>query len=183
MENLSLKFLYRGRGYPLELTLEEAGLVTHCQVTTLHPLQHMVFESWPDAIHGKIIMESDILTEMWLGLDNSSQTLDIRISDREPLLTLATKSEHGSVTTIDRDDEKVKTIKMRIPNTACSNVYDMSLLRMSLRALMPSDKTSIQMSSNGTICIQFMLQLNESVKAFVEYNCTALVEDRDDDSD
>jgi hypothetical protein len=180
----SMKFYYKSHGYPLELTIGDKRFRTSCQITTLDPLEQLTFERWPDDILAKLSVDSEVLVGMWSGLDTSSELLNIRISDEDQaVLTLTTKSDYGkSRTTLARDDEAVRSVELRVTSTFVENNYYMCLLSKSLRALAPSQKTMIRMAANGTLCIQYVYALADNTRAYVEYNCAAVVDEDDEET-
>ncbi|KAI1294791.1 Cell cycle checkpoint protein RAD1 [Halotydeus destructor] len=173
---MGLKMVYRDEGWPLELTLEESGVVTKCHITCFNRVDTLSFQVWPEDVVCQIVMDSDLLAEIWSELDFSSETLKITFRNEPPLFVIGTKSEIGYITsTIGTESEKVKKFASTAEQRT-SFKYDMPLLRTCLQAMNHSEKISLRIGNNGTICIHYLIPLPEGNKAFVEFYCCARFE-------
>ncbi|GFW60230.1 cell cycle checkpoint protein RAD1 [Trichonephila clavipes] len=92
----TVKICYSGYGSPLILLLEENGVTTDCKLQTMEPEDILDFEFTPSKVINKIILQSEILKEVWSDLDMNSDVLEILMSPNDPYFQLTTK---GSLAT------------------------------------------------------------------------------------
>ncbi|KAG8184680.1 hypothetical protein JTE90_013073 [Oedothorax gibbosus] len=174
----TVKICYAGYGSPLVLILEENGVVTDCKLTTMEPEDILDFEFTPTKVVNKIIMQSEILKEVWSDLDMNSEVLEILMSPDEPYFQLTTK---GTLATthinFTKDSDMIESFEC---TTTTKNRYQISLIKPSLRALVQSSKVSFRVDDRGFLCMQFMIKVEGSQCCFVEYLCSPNIFDEDD---
>lgn len=78
-------------------SLEEAGVVTDCEIRTLKSDGVVNFDLSRDSVTNVVILRSEIIKEVWAELDTSSDTLEILISPDEPHFRLTTYGGAGTV--------------------------------------------------------------------------------------
>ncbi|CAL1271164.1 unnamed protein product [Larinioides sclopetarius] len=103
----TVKMCYSGYGSPLVLLLEENGVITDCKLQTMEPEDILDFEFTPSKVINKIIMQSEILKEVWSDLDMNSDVLEILMSPEEPYFQFTTK---GNLATTHVSDISYKAI-------------------------------------------------------------------------
>ncbi|GIY88527.1 cell cycle checkpoint protein RAD1 [Caerostris darwini] len=173
----TVKICYSGYGSPLVLLLEENGVITDCKLQTMEPDDILDFEFTPSKVINKIIMQSEILKEVWADLDMNSDVLEILMSPAEPYFQLTTK---GTLATthinFSKDSDMIESFEC---TSTLKNRYQISLIKPSLRALVQSTKVSIRTDDRGFLCMQYMIKMEGSQCCFVEYLCSPNIDDDD----
>eukprot|EP00911_Craspedida_sp_UC1_P001987 UC1_evm1s1531 len=85
-----------GYGCPLNLALEEEGVVTDCSVKTLEPENVAEINIRDYDIPSNIIMKSGWLVDVFADLDTSAEALHITVAPTHPFFRLATRGSGGS---------------------------------------------------------------------------------------
>ncbi|PRD32021.1 UNVERIFIED_CONTAM: Cell cycle checkpoint protein RAD1 [Trichonephila clavipes] len=166
----TVKICYSGYGSPLILLLEENGVTTDCKLQTMEPEDILDFEFTPSKVINKIILQSEILKEVWSDLDMNSDVLEILMSPNDPYFQLTTK---GSLATTHinfaKDSDMIESFEC---TDTTKHKYQISLIKPSLRALALSSKVSIRTDDRGFLCMQYMIKVEGSQCCFVEYLCS-----------
>ncbi|RWS13626.1 cell cycle checkpoint protein RAD1-like protein [Dinothrombium tinctorium] len=164
---VSLKFTYKGYGYPLEFSVEENDACTTCTIET-YPADDMpYFEISGDDVAAKVILESEFLLDVFVDFDFSSPFVRITCSKERKKIIFTTGSTSGIVhSTIEFDSPPV------LSHAVERNLgfhYNLMHLKNIIKALEKSKKTAIRLNSEGLLCIQCQIPIEENDKSFVEF--------------
>ncbi|UXI21024.1 abhydrolase domain-containing protein 16A-like [Sarcoptes scabiei] len=114
----------------------------------------------------KIILDVSVLIDFWKCADTTSSRLHLKILDSDPWFEMATDSNRGSFL------QRVSAHSVHVEHYECSvpleEHYEMSAMHFTLRPLLLSSKVSIAMDSNGLLCLQFVIRLDDSSGDFLE---------------
>lgn len=174
----TLRLTYKEYGSPLDLVLEENGVVTTCSLTTYEPDELAELELEMTPMPDKIIMRSEWLSDAMSELDShGGEVLSIRQSPNRPWFRLGVKGMLGSAQMDYPNDRSVlETFNCRAD---VKNSYKFSMIRTCLKAMSASEKVSIRTDEMGTLAIQFMISVGEGRHSFVEFKILALDEDEE----
>ena len=181
---MSLKLTMLAEGYPLELELTEADVITKCTIATKDARLPLSFGLEDDDVAAIFTMESDLLIDLWTDLDFSSETLTITVrkgesEDEANSFELKTTSDIGEITTcIHESSKKVVKLECSSQEPIAFN-YSLNLFKLSLRALMPSKRSLMRISKTGTVCVHYVINVGDSTPAFVEFFLCPQVEGED----
>ncbi|XP_064459202.1 cell cycle checkpoint protein RAD1-like [Ornithodoros turicata] len=166
----AMRMCYSGEGSPLVLFLEEAGVLTDCEIRTLEASDVMDFNLSKDNVINVIIFRSESLKEVWSELDTSSETVEILMSPDEPYFRLTTRGTAGTV-----QIEYTRTSDM-IDSFDCKKLlktaYKLMLLKHSFKAMNLSSRVALRTDCDGLLGLQFLIKTDEGVSTFVEFYCT-----------
>ncbi|KAI8513466.1 PREDICTED: cell cycle checkpoint protein RAD1-like [Branchiostoma belcheri] len=167
--NTALKMCYAGYGSPLQLLLEEGGVLTDCSIKTMEPDEMLDFGFSSANVENKVIMKSECLREAWSELDMTSEVLQILMSPDKPYFRLSTFGYAGSIhADYPKDSDMVESFQCEQTQT---NRYKLSLLKPSVKALSLSCKISIRTDHRGFLSLQYMVRNEDGQVSFVEYYC------------
>ncbi|XP_076034906.1 radiation insensitive 1 [Oratosquilla oratoria] len=165
----ALQMCYEGYGSPLVLVLEEAGVLTDCQIRTKEAEDTLDFAFCNTSVINKIIMRSECLKEVFAELDMSSEHIEILMSPDAPYFRLSTFGNHG-VNQVDIPKESDM-----VENFSCTQTtiyrYKLALIRPSVKPLIASQKVSVRTDERGFLCLQFMIKTEDNHICFVEFFC------------
>ncbi|GIY88460.1 cell cycle checkpoint protein RAD1 [Caerostris extrusa] len=177
--------IFGGKNNPGSITTVKI-CYSDCKLQTMEPDDILDFEFTPSKVINKIIMQSEILKEVWADLDMNSDVLEILMSPAEPYFQLTTK---GTLATthinFSKDSDMIEsfectsTLKIELLRYYFNFRYQISLIKPSLRALVQSTKVSIRTDDRGFLCMQYMIKMEGSQCCFVEYLCSPNVDDDD----
>lgn len=166
-----LKMVYPVHHSSLQLVVEDCGVSTECQISTIENTNMHIFEMKKEETVGKVVIDAELLRDLWCELDLTSQVIEITISPEEPYFRISTSSTLGQVNTdIHKDSEKISLFTCEETQ---NNQYKTSFLKSMIKALNQSSKTSIRVNDQGLICIQHMLNLDQFTGGFIEFFCLA----------
>ncbi|KAK7069646.1 ssDNA endodeoxyribonuclease [Halocaridina rubra] len=165
----TLKMYYNGFGTPLEILLEEGGVITDCKIRTQEADDTLEFNFCATAVINKVIMKAECLREIFSELDGSSEVLEILLSPDPPYFRLSTYGNYGTNhTDILKDSDMVESFNV---TRKTSQRYKLSLLKHSNKALNAAQKVSFRTDDRGFLCLQFMIKTEDSYICFVEFFC------------
>lgn len=146
----------------------DGSTATICREMTQEPGNMLLFEIAPSSTISKVIVQSDFLKEVWNDLDLTSDHMRLTLDENEGL-TFATKSQYGAIeSSIGSKSEMVSQFRCEGVQT---NSYPMAIVKCGLKALGQSSKTSLRTNRDGLLSIQYMLNMTEETKCFVEFFC------------
>ncbi|CAN8016072.1 unnamed protein product [Ixodes persulcatus] len=164
---VSTRLCYAGYGSPLVLFLEEAGVVTDCEIRTLESTGVINFDLSRDNVINVVIFRTEILKEVWAELDASSDVLEILISPDEPYFRLTTFGNAGTVQVdYSKNSEMMETFQCK---KLQKNSYKLPLIKQCSKALNLSSKVAMRTDQLGLICFQFLIRTEDGTATFVEY--------------
>ena len=164
---------------PLQLWLEESGVVVEIRAQTREPESMIDFEFAKGVIAAKVIMLSERLRDVLNDLDHGSEWVEVRVCPKTRTLHLSTSSTNGDMETEIPEVEGGVVAHFEAPNGEVRARYRMSLFRHALRPLGISEKMSLRIDGNDVLCLQFMVRVEEH-KSFLEYICLPEINDADD---
>jgi len=166
---VGLRMFYRGYGHPLELMLEESGVVTDCRLKTMESAELLNFDFNSTNICSKIIMNAECLKVAFSELDMTSDLLEILISPENPYFRLSTFGIAGSSTQDFPQDSDM--IEGFLCQKHASHRYRIALIKPCIRALSVADKVSVRIDIRGFLSLQFLVKNEDGQISFVEFYC------------
>jgi len=166
---VGLRMFYHGYGHPLELMLEESGVVTDCRLKTMEPSDILDFDFNSTNVCSKIIMKAECLKVAFSELDMTSDLLEILISPEDPYFRLSTFGIAGSSTQdFPQDSDMIEAFYCQ---NLASHRYRMALIKPCIRALSVADKVSVRVDFRGFLSLQFLIKNEDGQISFVEFYC------------
>jgi cell cycle checkpoint protein len=92
----SLKLSYDGYGHPLQLILEDNGIVTECSIVTQEADEVLDFDFTSSNVHSRLIIKSECLKEAFAEIDFTNNVLEMIMSPNEPNFKLITNGYIGT---------------------------------------------------------------------------------------
>lgn len=190
------RITYKGSGHPLVLLLEEAGVITSCELTTYEPdpPSRMGFDD--DRRVQKIIMKSEWLKDALLDVDSTSTKVSFltyppQSASTVPTFRLCTNSLMGtSEMQFPSDRDVLDTFQcnalkdnVKLPNNkpVLQWSYRSNHMLHTVRGLAASIKVSLRIDDQGLMSMQAMIPSGGDQYSFVEYLIAPLVEEDADD--
>ncbi|KAK2710646.1 cell cycle checkpoint protein RAD1-like [Artemia franciscana] len=161
---------YEQYGAPLCLSVEEPVVSTDCKIKTLEPDEPVDFHFDLSDSTGKMILKSEVLKEAFSELDSTADKIKIEILVDPPTLRLVTNGSCGrSQTDIQANTEYVEMFSYQEKVDAS---YHQDMLKLALKPLGISKRTSLRIDERGILCLQFMIQQENDKTGFVEFYCS-----------
>ena len=135
--------------------------------------------SFDDAHHNtnviaRIIMLTDYLKDVLQELDTKSDFVEFVVCPKEQIFSMST---YGSAVNfcveIPFDSEIVSHSEVK--EYICVR-YQLNLLRHALKPISMAEKVSIRIDARKLLSIQYMIQLNDETKSYMEFYCAPDVE-------
>ncbi|KAK7555281.1 Rad1/Rec1/Rad17 [Phyllosticta citricarpa] len=192
---------YHAPGSPLKIVLEEAGVMTTCDLTT-YELDQAEDEEIPFAREDlifKLIMRSSFLHDAITELSSTSpERLALRAKQSAPYFSLSASGSLGS-TVVDfgkpeatqasspRDgppglaqQEEALLETFQVAHRVVYS-YKFSLIKSAMRAMATADKVCIRGDRQGVLSFQFMIGTEGTKPSFVEFRFVPLFQDDDEE--
>ncbi|XP_042225587.1 cell cycle checkpoint protein RAD1-like isoform X2 [Homarus americanus] len=168
----SLKMCYGGYGSPLSLVLEEASVLTDCNIRTQEADDTLEFNFCNTSVVNKIVMRSECLRDIFSEFDYNCcgvPVLEILTSPDPPYFRLSTISNMStSDTDIPKDSDMIETFSC---TKTMRQRYKLALLRPSIKPLTIAQKVLLRTDERGILCLQFMVKMEDNHICFVEFFC------------
>ncbi|KAI9841434.1 MAG: ssDNA endodeoxyribonuclease [Sclerophora amabilis] len=174
---------YTGPGSPFCIILEEAGVVTTCELVTYEPELHNEIPLQRDKLAQKIIMRASWLHDAITELSSTSPIrLTITASPSAPFFALSASGPLGSATVeFSKDPQLLETFQ--VPKRV-TNAYKFSLVKGASRAMALASKVSVRGDEQGVLSLQFMIEVESGGVSFVDFRFAPLLpENGEDDED
>lgn len=167
----------------LMIEFEEMGSMTDCQINSLS--EEYGFTAFPalnsSTETSKMVLRSDVLSEVWEDLDSGSEKITFTVSKYHPFFKISTKSVLGEVDIfLNPGDEGVEKYSSNAESPEEFS-FRMSLMRNSQSCVHLAKKSVIRTSSHGFISVQHELEITPNRSAYIEYFCQAISDDDDFD--
>lgn len=172
----SVKISYAGQGHPLEVIVEEGGVIIQTSIKTLVPEDIMDLNFDRDSMCSRIIMKPEALYDTFNDLDTSSPTLEIAVEKEPRRLTLQTEGLLG--TTCFEFPATSDIIELFECDVKHRNRYRLSVVRRMAKSLHVATKVSIRTDKAGQLSFQFMIERDDR-SIFIEFHCLPDVEEYD----
>lgn len=163
--SLYLRYL---EGRPLQVWLEDQGVVVEVHVKVRRPWEPVDFNFVKAAISAKILFAAEHMKEILGDLDGLSEYVVIKIHKEQALFQLKTKSAIGECTI--EIPESSELISHFSANENVEMTYKALLLKQAFKPVGAAEKLSFRVSPDGLLCIQYMIRMGE-VKSFLEFIC------------
>ncbi|KAI5698024.1 hypothetical protein M8J76_004690 [Diaphorina citri] len=176
----TLKMTYRGYGHPLNLILEEEGVLTDCQIRTQEAIDVLNFVIRDDEMSFKIIMKALELKLIFAELDSSSEYIELKMSSEPQNMKIVTRGDSGMCEVcISSSSEFVDIFRC---DENLSFRYTYAQFKPIIKFLQVAIKANLRGTSEGLLCFHFVicLDMNSSQERqynYIEYFCTAAVDD------
>lgn len=183
---------YAGHGEPFSIIIEEAGVVTTCNLNTYEPedVEEIPFDR--DEVEVKIIMQSrflfDAISEISTITSSSptSSRLSFTASPTAPFLALTAAGPLGSATVeFAKSRELLETFTVA---ARWQQSYKFDMIKAASEAMRLASKVSFRGDNQGVLSLQFMVELEAGVISFVDFRFVPFLkgdedEHTDDDED
>lgn len=172
---------YAGVGSPFSIILEEAGVITTCNLNTYEPENAEEIPFLRDAMQVKIIMQARWLFDAVSELSSTSPSrLDITASPTSPYLSLSAVGPLGSAS-IDfakgRDLLETFTVAEKWTQS-----YKFEMVKAASEAMRLASKVSVRGDEQGVLSLQFMVEVEGGGISFVDFRFVPFLrEDEEDD--
>lgn len=173
---------YARPGAPLDITLEEKGMTTTCELTAYEPdlLPDIPFDK--TAIVQKIIMRSDILLDAINELSSTSpEKITITASASGRQFSLSSDGPHGSASVeFSPDPQLLETFEVA---QRVSNTYKYSLIKATNRVMAMASKVSVRVDQQGVLSLQFLIELDTGLKNFIDFRFVPYLDETEESED
>lgn len=175
------RFSYVGVGEPFSIILEEAGVVTTCNLVT-YEAEADIADEIPfqrEEVEVKIIMQARWLHDAISELSSTNpDRLDIVVSPSSPGLSLSAVGALGSATVeFGKKKDLLETFDVEDEWTQS---YKFSMFKMAGEAMRLASKVSIRGDTQGVLNLQLMIEVDGGGVSFVSYTFVPL-EDVDEE--
>lgn len=174
---------YDGVGEPLSIILEEAGVVTTCNLVTyeaeVDAADEIPFQR--DGVEVKIIMQARWLYDAISELSPTNpERLDIVVSPSSPSLSLSAVGALGSATVeFGKKKDLLETFDVEQKWTQS---YKFSMFKLASEAMRLASKVSMRGDTQGVLNLQLMIEVDGGGVSFVSYTFAPL-DDADEEED
>lgn len=171
--NSHLQIEYEGEGHPLRLTLEDRGVISHCEIRTLAASGQVDFNFRASQITNRVIVNSDLLRDAVGQFDPpGASSVEIITSTAMPRLSLVTtgdscfrrvdfpESSNGGGTAV--TFECKQNVSFR---------YNLNHFRPCVRELARFERTILRFNETGMLSMQHMVSTpgHENLSNWVEF--------------
>ncbi|TGZ84951.1 repair protein Rad1/Rec1/Rad17 [Ascodesmis nigricans] len=176
----SCKFEYEAVGSPLVITLDDAGVITTCTLSTWAPTLVDDIPIIRDSLTLKIIMKSTWLFDAITELSSTSvEKLQILASPSAPYFSLSASGPLGS-TVVEFANDRSLLETFVVPETVQYR-YRFGLIKHAVKAMAVSSKVSIRGDRRGTLSLQFMVEQDGGAPSFIDFRFLAYAADSSDE--
>ncbi|KAI9744473.1 MAG: ssDNA endodeoxyribonuclease [Claussenomyces sp. TS43310] len=179
------RFSYSALGAPFSVILEEAGVVTTCNLHTYEPEAPEEIPFDRSEVVVKIIMQSRFLFDAIQELSGMtsasapSARLSVIASPTAPFLTLTTTGPLGSASVeFTRSRELLETFNVA---QRWRQSYKFEMVKAAAEAMRLASKVSLRGDRQGVLSLQFMVELEGGVISFVDFRFVPFLEGQDDE--
>lgn len=180
----SMKIIYKGRGAPLVLVLEQHDtddLITEVSIKTKNGEDRLDFniDEDDDSYNSLIVRGADFFN-LFSEINKSVDEIEIFISPKFPYFRITSLGESQAESNI----EIAKSSDMFITyycGRESKARYKMSHIRLMTKALALATKVALRTDSSGLLGLQIMVMSEGDAQIHIEYFVTPLVEDDADD--
>ena len=173
---------YAGIGEPLCIILEEAGIVTTCELVTYEPEMQEDIPLERNALAQKVIMRADWLHDAISELSSTSpDRLTIIASPNAPYFSLSSNGPLGSANVeFSKDPQLLETFSVPARTV---NTYSYRLIKAAGRAMAIASKVSIRADTHGVLSLQFMIEVEGGGVSFVDFRFMPLLAEEGDEEE
>jgi len=186
--NTTVTMEYRASVAAFELTLEEQGIFTTCQLSTIDSDEY-TSESWDMMTTAfktsnqvcKTVLKSELLKEALYELQDlqGASTVKVVMSPLAPYFQLASGGNLGS---LEIEFNKSSDLFVYFDCEATSEwEYPLQSLLQGMRALLVAAETYVRINDEGIMCIQHQIVASSGKKCFVDFLMVPTADEDDDD--
>lgn len=171
---------YTGLGSPFGIILEEAGVITTCNLNTYEPENPEEIPFQRDEMQVKIIMQARWLFDAISELSSTSPNrLDITASPTVPYLSLAAAGHLGSASVeFGKGRELLETFSVAEKWTQS---YKFEMIKAASEAMRLASKVSVRGDEQGVLSLQFMVEVEGGGVSFVDFRFVPYLREDDED--
>ncbi|XP_011498478.1 PREDICTED: cell cycle checkpoint protein RAD1, partial [Ceratosolen solmsi marchali] len=174
-----LHILYKRVGYPVGILIERNGIVVDCSLKSYDPDEILDFDLDPEAVVNKVLLQSELLKDIFAELDNSSIYLELLLSPKSPYFMISTKGTIGEChIELPHNTELIETFQCKKES---KSKYLLKHMGRAMKAVPFSNKVSLRTNEAGILCFQYMIKTDNDVNCFIEYYVSPVINDDDDD--
>ncbi|KAH0550014.1 cell cycle checkpoint protein RAD1 [Cotesia glomerata] len=165
--SVMLQLMYKDVGHPVSVLIEEDGILTDCSLKTLEPDDLIDFNIEPSNVLNKVILNTEILRDIWSELDPTTDVIALLLSPDPPYFRISTSGFAGEChIEIPHDTESIENFQCSIEATFC---YQYSSMKPVMKALACANKVSLKTDSRGLLVFQFMVKTDDGHLSYIEY--------------
>jgi len=165
-----LQITYASVGSALSLLLEEDGVVTQFEISTLEKTSEIDFDFRAAPVSSRMAIKSQFLKNSFAELDvPGASEVTVTMSSRAPFLQMSTKGSSSSCQVdfpMDKDADVFSEFECK---EECVQRYALSLIRPCMKALMKSSATNLKMNREGMLSMQHMIPVDDGQSNWVEF--------------
>ena len=167
--HVTLLIHYR-KHIPLQLILEEHGVITECNISTEHPFELLNLNFGNESTLCHFVMKPEGLKDIFNDLDMSNANIEVAIFPKNQILRFISKGALGhSQIDINNHPDMVEKMKLCSTHEDISFTYRLSTLKYFSKALIYAMKSSIRINCGGMLCIQFIIYSDSNKIGFSEF--------------
>lgn len=167
--HVTLLIHYR-KHIPLQLILEENGVVTECNLSTDHPFELLDLNFGNVSTLCHFVMKPEGLKDIFNDLDMNNMTLEVAIFPEKQILRFISIGVLGhSQIDISNHPDMVEKMQLCSIREEISFTYRLSTLKNFSKALTNAMKSSIRINCDGMLCMQFIIYSDCNKIGFSEF--------------
>jgi hypothetical protein len=158
-----------------QLSLEEMGVLTTCELTTLYnddslEIEYGLFTSFRNSAEQcQIVMKSDLLREAMQELNDvigaTSVCMEVKSSSG---VTLSSEGALGACE-VSFPKNSDAFVSFRCEGTGARWMYPLTSLLLGMKALSVASETYIRINETGMMCIQHQVENNRGFETYVDF--------------
>ncbi|CAF3348276.1 unnamed protein product [Rotaria socialis] len=166
--NVAVQIHYReNQTHPLQLYLEEDGVITECLIKVLDDTDTIDFDFQTENIVSKVVFKASGFKEALSEIDLKADCIELFITQDVPHFRLIANGCGGSTSVdITQDSPVMDTFLCTEP---VHNRYKTQFFQYILRALSIASKLSLRIDAAGILCAQFLIYTEKDKPSLVEY--------------
>ncbi|QSZ29519.1 hypothetical protein DSL72_004033 [Monilinia vaccinii-corymbosi] len=176
------RFSYAGTGSPFSIILEEAGVVTTCNLNTYEPDDSEEIPFQRNAMQVKIIMQARWLFDAIQELNSTSPNrLDILALPSKPYISFSASGHLGSASVdFSKGRELLETFAVK---DKWSQSYRFDMVKAAGEAMRLASKVSVRGDEQGVLSLQFMVEVDGGGVSFVDFRFVPFIRGEDDEDE
>ncbi|XP_011304210.1 cell cycle checkpoint protein RAD1 [Fopius arisanus] len=172
--SVALQIYYKGHGHPVTVLIEEDGIITDCSLKTQEPEELLDFQILPDKVLNKVILQTELLRDIWSELDPTCEFVELLLSPNPPYFQIGTDGLAGECRIeLPHDSDLVDSFDCK---NEASFYYRFSHMKPAMKALGCANKVSLRTNDVGLLCFQYMVKTDEGHTCYVEYYLSPLLD-------
>ncbi|XP_034941577.1 cell cycle checkpoint protein RAD1 [Chelonus insularis] len=169
-----LQLYYKGVGHPISVLIEEDGIITDCSLKTFEPDDLLDFNMEPDSIVNKVIMNTDLLKDIWSELDPTTEFMELILSPDAPYFRISTNGLAGEChIELPHDSELIDNFDCKATTAFC---YQYTHVKPATKVLSCANKVSIRVDRSGLLGFQYLIKTDDGHTCYIEYYLSPVID-------